>query len=192
MGQPTEGGRRLMVLFTMNGDGVDVEAERAMAADRNETGGEAGLIPFGGSYKVGGQAGTEYKDAESNEHGAGKALAWTSGINDGPGNGMLMRVDASGYESMWLRFDARSTKTGSPFVILEGRIDGRGAFQQIGERVTFAQDSAFHEHVIDLSAVSGMNGAASVELRWVFAPGTGGNGTTRIDNVELRGVKRGS
>ena len=130
-----------------------------------------------------GQAGVRYTDASGTTHPAGQAAAWTSGINDSGGNSMTLHFDATGFQDFQIRYDYRASADGCPSADFQYRVGDSGDFVSAGI-YTYARDAAFHAVSVSLTSLTSLNGASSVDFRWVLAPGSS-QGTFRIDNLEL-------
>lgn len=141
---------------------------------------------YGGSLDLDGLPGTAFVDAEGTPHVADVAAAWGSGINDGPPNGFLVTLDTIRDEDLELRFDYRSTSTGSPDFLFEYRVGGVGGFTSLGVQ-SLIQDSAYHEWYADLSSLDVIEDVAMLEFRFTLSPGSG-TGTLRVDNFQITAV----
>jgi len=132
-----------------------------------------------------GQAGVAYTDASGTPHAAGLAAAWGSGINDPEGNRFTLRFDATGFQDFYIRYDYRSTASGSPTAVFRYQVGATGTFTDYGTD-TYTQDGAFHSMIRDLSPLAVLNNAGDVYLQWELAAGSA-SGTFRMDNLEVTG-----
>ena len=153
------------------------------AVTENQMAGTPVLTLLGVDVVPAGQPGVPYTDASGTTHPAGTASSWGSGINDPGGNSMTLHFDATGFQDFTLRYDYRSSSTGCPSADFQYGIGDSGDFVSAGI-YTYTRDAAFHAVSVSLTSLTSLNGASSVDFRWVLAPGSG-SGTFRIDNLEL-------
>ena len=140
----------------------------------------------GADLVAAGQAGVAFTDESGTAHAAGLAAAWSSGIDAPGGNSFRMHLDTTGYENFVVRYDYRSTSSGSPSAALSYRLGDSGAFTPITSQ-SFTRDGTFHSTSVDLSALSSIENVSNVSLLWELAPGSG-SGTFRVDNLQLSGA----
>jgi hypothetical protein len=140
----------------------------------------------GADVVLAGQAGVSYTDGWGTPHTAGKAASWGSGVNDAGGNQVILHFDATGFQDFSLRYDYRSTSTGCPSADFQYRVGGSGDFVSVGVQ-SYTCNSVYHAVSVSLASLTSLNGAASVDFRWVLGPGSG-SGTFQLDNLELSGA----
>ncbi|MBI1369475.1 MAG: hypothetical protein GC162_12575 [Planctomycetes bacterium] len=170
-----------MLIFDMN----DITTTTTSVTAENVVGTPT-LTLAGGSLVSGGATGTSYLDTAAVNHSAGKAAGWSSGVNDAPTNEFTLVYSSIGWSDYTIRFDYRSTSTGSPTLTLEYKV-GAGSFTNL-DTITLTQDSTFHAYSKDLSAISAIeNVFPNITIHGVWTAGTSG-GTSQIDNLELFGT----
>lgn len=118
-------------------------------------------------------------------HLEGFAGAFDSGVN-GLGNEILFSVDTTGLTDLVLSYHSRSTVFGPISSRFEYALPGQG-FTLIGFD-QYTPDATFYRKSWNLSAIDAIENAGEVTFRWTgFSDGTG-NGTFRMDNLELTTV----
>ena len=137
----------------------------------------------GTGYDSNGQTGTSFVDAAGTSHAAGQALAWGSGVNDG-NQEWILSVDLTGYQDLSIRWDQRSSTVYGPTgAVFEYKV-GSGSWNLL-ENISLTQDAAFHDYEKDLSSITAINNQSDVKFRLSGFSGGSGNGTFRIDNLQL-------
>jgi hypothetical protein len=134
-----------------------------------------------------GYTGVAYTDVSGTTHLAGTAAAWGSGINDPGGNSMTLHFDATGFQDFQIRYDYRSTTTGCPSAAFQYQVGDTGTWIPWGTDTSYTRNAVFHAVSVSLTSLTSLNGASSVDFRWVFAAGSG-SGTFQVDNLELTGT----
>jgi hypothetical protein len=147
--------------------------------------GTPAITQAGGSIDADGAVGTAFTDANGTNHSAGSAMGYLSGINDTPTNMWTLSFDSTGFLDLILRFDYRTTSTGSPSLALDYQVNG-GGFTSISSP-SLTLDSTYHALSVDLSAISTLENVASVDLRVTLTAGSS-TGTTQFDNIQLTGI----
>ncbi len=142
------------------------------------------MLTLGGTDLVAsGQAGVSFTDASGTVHSAGLAAAWGSGIDAPGGNSFQLHVDTTGYENFVVRYDYRSTSSGSPSAQLSYRVGDSGVFTAYSSQ-SFTRDGIYHSTSVDMASLSSIDNTPNVYLLWDLAPGTG-SGTFRVDNMQM-------
>ena len=140
----------------------------------------------GTGYDTNGQTGVAFVDIDGTSHDAGQALAWGSGVNDGDQE-WIFQVDLTGYQGFDIRWDHRSSTVYGPTnVVFEYKV-GSGSWNLL-ETISLTQDATFHSYEKDLSTVTAINNQSEVYFRLSNFGGGSGNGTYRMDNLELTTV----
>jgi MYXO-CTERM domain-containing protein len=135
-----------------------------------------------------GQGGNSYTDFSGTVHAAGTAGAFSSGVDAG-NNQILLIVDTTGLFDLTISYDYRATATGPSASTFWYGLGSPGpvVFTQIGTDA-YTRDSAFHRISWDLSAIGALENAGVVHFLWDGFTGGSGTGTFRIDNLEMTGV----
>ena len=139
----------------------------------------------GTGYDADGQEGVAFIDAAGTNHAAGQTLAWGSGLNDGDQEWTLS-INLTGYEDIAIRWDYRSTGTGPTNALLSYRVEA--AEWSTVEEISLTDDSAYHPYAKDLSLLTELNNAATVQFRLSGFTGGSGSGTHRIDNLQIAAI----
>ena len=169
------------MLFNFN----DLEGGNT-AVTQNQMAGTPVLACQGVDVVPAGQPGVPYTDASGTTHPAGTAASWGSGVNDPGGNSMTLHFDATGFQDFTLRYDYRSTSTGCPSADFQYRVGDSGDYVSAGIH-PYTRNAVFHAVSVSLTSLPSLNGASSVDFRWVLAAGSG-SGTFQVDNLELTGT----
>jgi hypothetical protein len=172
----------ILSLFTF-GSGANPD----FTPDVDNAVGTPSLVQAGGSVDATGATtgAVAFTDADGNPHSGARYISWSSGVNDAPANTFSLNFNSTGFQNLIVRYDERSTATGSPSALLEYSVGG-GGFTTI-QTDTYTTDSTFHAVNIDLSAIASIQNASNVSLRWTFAAGSS-SGTSGVDNLQLTGT----
>lgn len=169
-----------LMLFNFNlAGGISAVTENQMAGTPVLTLQGVDVVPAG-------QTGVAYTDVSGTTYPAGQAAAWGSGVNDSGGNQITLHFDATGFQDFNLRYDYRSTTTGCPSADFQYRVGDSGDFVSAGIH-PYTRNAVFHAVSVSLTSLTSLNGANSVDFRWVLAAGSG-SGTFQVDNLELTGA----
>ncbi|MBI1367069.1 MAG: PEP-CTERM sorting domain-containing protein [Planctomycetes bacterium] len=119
----------------------------------------------------------------------GDAAGATLSLESSAGNNSWIDVSLSttGYENIILTLAGRGTSTGFSTGTWSWSTDGSTFTTLVGTN-TATTGSSFSLKTADFSAISGVNNAASLTLRYTLSGATSTSGNNRIDNVQINGT----
>lgn len=118
---------------------------------------------------------------------AGNSLAMSnsSGTNTHYWTLTLGGGSLSTYQSYMLYFQSEHSNTGATTINISYSTDGI-TFNALGQSVSPGLNTTYTEAIVDLSSITAINNASAVYLRFA-ASGASGNGTLRMDNLQVIG-----
>ena len=148
--------------------------ENAVGTPSLNLNGAGGTAPIGG---------TSFNDADGDSHADTSVADWTD-TTSGTAS-WILDVNTTGYTDLSLRFDNRSSGAGATSLTIAWAVDN-GSFTDV-QTLSLNRDSSFAAYTVDLSSITSLNNASSVQIRGLW--GTDGTGpNTRLDNPQLTGT----
>ncbi|QNN22019.1 PEP-CTERM sorting domain-containing protein [Planctomycetales bacterium ZRK34] len=127
--------------------------------------------------------GTSFNDADGDSHADTSVADWTD-TTSGTAS-WILDVNTTGYTDLSLRFDNRSSGAGATSLTIAWAVNS-GSFTDV-QTLSLNRDSSFAAYTVDLSSITSLNNASSVQIRGLW--GTDGTGpNTRLDNLQLTGT----
>ena len=155
------------------------------------------IFSYSGSIKTTfNNHGLDYNAYDGSTWGRGKAIGWNTVSAPSTGNSFQVTLDSTGVEDISARFMYRlngvrsSAGLVTAFSEFEYSVDGGGFISVPGVSLALSNNNSYfnNEWVADLSAVTAIENAGIVTLRWTFPDLVETSGKQiRVDNLELLG-----
>ena len=155
------------------------------------------IFSYSGSIKTTfNNHGLDYNAYDGSTWGRGKAIGWNTVSAPSTGNSFQVTLDSTGVEDISARFMYRLSGVRSSaglvtaFSEFEYSVDGGGFISVPGVSLALSNNNSYfnNEWVADLSAVTAIENAGIVTLRWTFPDLVETSGKQiRVDNLELLG-----
>ena len=137
--------------------------------------------------------GSDYVAYDGPTWGRGKALGWNANAGSSTGNSFQVTLDTTGVEDISVRFEYRLNGVQSSAGLVtalsafEYSVDGGGFISVPGVSLVLNNNGTYNnEWSADLSAVTAIENAGSITLRWTFPDLIQTSGKQiRVDNLEL-------
>ena len=139
--------------------------------------------------------GSDYTAYDGSIWGRGKAIGWNTTSSPSTGNSFQVTLDSTRVEDISVRFEYRlngvrsSAGLVTAFSEFEYSVDGGGFISVPGVSLALNNNGSYNnEWSTDLSAVTAIENAGSITLRWTFPDLIQTSGKQiRVDNFELLG-----
>ncbi|MEC8405219.1 MAG: sulfatase-like hydrolase/transferase, partial [Verrucomicrobiota bacterium] len=158
---------------------------------------ETPIFSYSGSKKtIFNNYGSDYNAYNGSIWGRGKAIGWNTASAPSTGNSFQVTIDSTGIEDISARFIYRlngvrsSAGLVTAFSEFEYSVGGGGFISVPGVSLALSNNGSYNnnEWVADLSAVTAIENAGIVTLRWTFPDLIETSGKQiRLDNLELLG-----
>ncbi len=137
-----------------------------------------------------GIAGTSYTDISSTNHTAGSAISWDDIKGSGADAELVINLNTSGWNSMYMRFDYKS-ETANSFDI-EYSIDGGANWTQIINNSSLTDDGfvSWSSKTINLSSYTILDNQSNLQIK-ILDLSNNGNDQFAFDNIEFYGTQGG-
>ena len=155
------------------------------------------IFSYSGSIKTtSNNYGSDYTAYDGSIWGRGKAIGWNTASAPSTGNSFQVTLDSTGVEDISARFMYRlngvrsSAGLVTAFSEFEYSVDGSGFISVPGVSLALSNNGSYinNEWVADLSAVTAIENAGIVTLRWTFPDLIETSGKQiRVDNLEIVG-----
>jgi len=118
--------------------------------------------------------------------GAGASLSLIAGTGQSNNNKYVQfQFSMTGFSNLILTFATRGTGTGFSSGLWSYSTDGTNFTQEPSNTNTALTTTTFVLKTVDFSAVTALNNAPTVYLRYTLSGATGASGNNRIDNLQL-------
>ncbi|MEC7281454.1 MAG: hypothetical protein VXU50_05260, partial [Verrucomicrobiota bacterium] len=158
---------------------------------------ETPIFSYSGSKKtIFNNYGSDYNAYNGSIWGRGKAIGWNTASAPSTGNSFQVTIDSTGIEDISARFIYRlngvrsSAGLVTAFSEFEYSVGGGGFISVPGVSLALSNNGSYNnnEWVADLSAVTAIENAGIVTLRWTFPDLIETSGKQiRVDNLEIVG-----